>query len=352
MCEEAVKKEIHFFTLDSLRGLAALSVFFFHCELASPHLRNSIFRFGVTGVDLFFMISGFVITLTLRYTNDWWSFLVKRFTKLYPIYWVIVSFTAVLILLKHDDEITPHLLTDYLGNLTMLQRYFGIPNLDEQYWTLEVEILFYVFILVILLCRGSKSIEPIGTVMLIFCIVYDIFLDIKFPIGKYFILINHFPLFYSGIIFFKIRDEGGNAFRYVTLAVCFVSACILFNNGGRSMYYLSFSEYLPSLLIYFIVFALAIKDRMKLLTAKPLLFMGRISYSFYLLHQYVSSQLIIPAVLKYISGSFYVAVCIALVVCICLAFIATIYIEEPSVRWGKAFLKKKYIEGSFKSTAS
>jgi peptidoglycan/LPS O-acetylase OafA/YrhL len=155
------------------------------------------------------------------------------------------------------------------------------------------------------------------------------------------VLINHFPLFYAGIIFFKIRSEGGNMFRYLTLSFSFAAALMLFNNGGRSMYYISTGDYLIVLLIYFVVFVLAISDRLRFLSTTPLLFMGRISYSFYLIHQFISSQVIIPWVQKYIGLSFYVAVAIAFGVCVCLATLTTLHIEEPGVRYGKIFLQRK-----------
>ncbi|HEY3406358.1 MAG TPA: acyltransferase [Ohtaekwangia sp.] len=340
MDQYALKKGIRFEALDSLRGLAAIIVFLFHCALGhSSEIRN-VFRFGVTGVDLFFMISGFVILLTLQRTKDWRSFVVGRFAKLYPVYWVIVSFTALLILINQFNEPLPTLLTDYLGNLTMIQRYFGIQNLDEQYWTLEVELLFYMLMLVILLSRKLKSIEIIGSIFLAFAVIYDLYLQIELhPVMRHFLLINHFPLFFAGIMFYKIRMEGGNIWRYILLGCCFVTACMLFNNGGRSMYYLFFRDYIAVLVTYFIVFALAVYDRIKFITLKPFLFMGRISYSFYLIHQYISVQIIIPRLQQYMN--FYLAVFIALVVCVGLATLTSLYIEEPSVRFGKRWLSKR-----------
>jgi peptidoglycan/LPS O-acetylase OafA/YrhL len=161
MREESIKKETRFVILDSLRGLAAILVFLFHCALGTP-LQNSILRLGATGVDLFFIISGFVILLTLQHTTRGLAFVANRFFKLYPVYWVIVSFTALLILVKDQHGIDTRLFPEYLGNLTMLQRYFGIRNLDEQYWTLEVELIFYALMLIIFLTGRLKSIEKTG----------------------------------------------------------------------------------------------------------------------------------------------------------------------------------------------
>jgi peptidoglycan/LPS O-acetylase OafA/YrhL len=165
---ESVDKKFRVLELDVLRGLAATMVFLFHCSLILPPSERGMFSLGVTGVDLFFMISGFVILLTLRRTNHWKEFVGNRFVRLFPTYWACVSFTAILIFLGHLYLSTQfgNLLTDFLGNLTMFPRYMDIPFLDEQYWTLEVEMLFYIFMLVVYLLRGLKSIEIIGYIVI------------------------------------------------------------------------------------------------------------------------------------------------------------------------------------------
>ncbi|MEK4129105.1 acyltransferase [Solibacillus sp. FSL W8-0474] len=76
--------------LDALRGLAALAVVIFHYttrynELFG-HEKSSYlnFTFGHMGVNLFFMISGFVIFMTLRRINNVKEFAIKRAFRLYP----------------------------------------------------------------------------------------------------------------------------------------------------------------------------------------------------------------------------------------------------------------------------
>ena len=89
--------------LDVLRGLAALSVLCYHYtthykDLFSPSgpvLFN--FAWGNCGVQIFFIISGFVILMTLEKTQRPMDFIVSRFSRLYPCYWaaVILTFIAV-----------------------------------------------------------------------------------------------------------------------------------------------------------------------------------------------------------------------------------------------------------------
>jgi peptidoglycan/LPS O-acetylase OafA/YrhL len=81
--------------LDALRGIAVILVVFMHITIENDQAKD-IFELGVTGVDLFFVISGFVILLTLEKTKSWQDFVISRFSRLYPAYWVSVTTTTVL----------------------------------------------------------------------------------------------------------------------------------------------------------------------------------------------------------------------------------------------------------------
>lgn len=147
--------------LDSIRGVAALSVALFHClwhivliHSAGPVERGvggflSILDLGKFGVVVFFAISGFVIPYSAspRSRRPIVSFLVSRFFRLYPAYWVSVFAGAALL---WHWVIPPALLG---ANLTMFQRFFGIPDVLGVYWTLQIELLFYA-ICAFLLWRG------------------------------------------------------------------------------------------------------------------------------------------------------------------------------------------------------
>ncbi len=157
--------------LDALRGIAAIMVVCFHLGMNYQNESRKIFNVGLTGVDLFFMISGFVILLTLERTKDWKGFIIGRISRLYPAYWFCVSLTALLCLVRsklipefHNSE----LLNQYLVNLSMFQRWFNVPDIDGPYWTLSVELIFYGLMLGIFICGQIKNIERIGAIGLLF----------------------------------------------------------------------------------------------------------------------------------------------------------------------------------------
>lgn len=175
-------------------------VLFFHYFFLQKN-RFSIFRVGVTGVDLFFIISGFVIYLTLENTKLCIDFAVNRFSRLFPTYWVAVTITTLFLLPSFRQTV-------YLKNLTMFQHYLDAPNIDDSYWTMLVELLFYFFMALIFATKQLKNIEKVILIVLIICFLYSldfhdtIFIELKKIISFWFPLINHFPLFFSGILFF------------------------------------------------------------------------------------------------------------------------------------------------------
>jgi peptidoglycan/LPS O-acetylase OafA/YrhL len=148
--------------LDLLRFLAALSVLLFHyTAMRNPGWgtdpwgifpRTSVItRYGYLGVELFFMISGFVILMTAM-GRDTATFVAARITRLFPAYVFAVVLTAVIVTLH---PIVGHRVTlmQVLTNLTMLQDGLGSPRVDDAYWTLWIELRFYVLIAVLCVVR-------------------------------------------------------------------------------------------------------------------------------------------------------------------------------------------------------
>ena len=335
--------------LDALRGIAALFVVLFHFSDGIPSINN-FFKFGVTGVNLFFIISGFVIFLTLNNTSSWQDFVFSRFSRLYPTYWTCISITAILTIINAYVTHKAVWFTglDFIGNITMFQHFFNIPDLDGPYWTLIIEMLFYMCMLVLFYTKTLNKIELIGTIGLIIVTVYDLFVVGHMPklflfLRQFFPLLNHFPLFFAGILFYKIKFEKATFFRLLGIVVCFILACMLYGSGGRVRLYLSLYTYAIILIIYFLLWFAYVYNYLGFIVNKATVYLGNISYSVYLIHQFLGVGIIIPGLMKFAHLAFPISFIIALIITISFASVITFYVEKPAISMLRSWYKKRKI---------
>jgi len=144
------------YEIDLLRITAALAVVVYHYTFSgyARHLihisfpaLSTVTRYGYLGVDMFLTISGFVVLLS-AWGRRPHEFVISRIVRMYPAYWVGVTLTAVIAVLLSRGlfTVTP---TEYLANMTLLNGPARIANIDVVYWTLYVEIRFYVLVFVL-----------------------------------------------------------------------------------------------------------------------------------------------------------------------------------------------------------
>ncbi len=148
--------------LDVLRGVAILLVFGRHLELPRPDgvggaFADAWFRLGWLGVDLFFVLSGFLIggllvsELQRRGRIDIPRFLVRRGLKIYPAYFVFIAYlvlvpVAKMLAMGGDWWGTAYEQWSlYWPNLLFLQNYVG-TNPAGHTWSLAVEEHFYILL--------------------------------------------------------------------------------------------------------------------------------------------------------------------------------------------------------------
>lgn len=333
--------------LDALRGIAALLVVFFHFTMNRTQAALG-FNLGITGVDLFFIISGFVIYMSLNNVSSGSEFVINRFTRLFPTYWTCVTITFVgqifLKLAYNVITIEQISFAQYLPNMTMLQYYLKIPDLDGPYWTMIIELLFYGFMLSLYKVKILKLELFWIFGVLFFCLFYAVFLKTNYfsfyqIIDLYFPLIHHFPLFLAGIIFYKILTADSSNEKiafYIFLFFAFITQILLLQHSNRWQPFISFSQYLIMLSIYFSVFILFVNNKLGFIINPFTLFFGRISFALYLIHQFFSIDIIIPYLLKHTFFGFWIATAIALVSVVFMATLITYYVEIPfGKKWNK-----------------
>ena len=149
--------------LDALRGFAALGVCLFHF---------GFFKFGVAGVDLFFIISGFVIYMSISNSDKIRDFLVSRAIRLFPSYWlsIFIAIISIRFLTNHEIRFSWNFV---IGNLLMLQPIFKAKDLVGAYWTLYVELTFYISMSLIWYFKKLMHIELIILIGLLLMIVIN-----------------------------------------------------------------------------------------------------------------------------------------------------------------------------------
>jgi peptidoglycan/LPS O-acetylase OafA/YrhL len=140
-------RKAYYTGLDLLRFLAACWVMSFHYFLGLSGAL-SWYRYGNLGVPVFFMISGFVISQSVK-NSTLKKFFTGRFIRLFPLFWILCTLTYIFTLLMPNGN--PVHLSEYLVSMTMLGDKFGavfnLPRLvDPAYWSLSVELIFYAAI--------------------------------------------------------------------------------------------------------------------------------------------------------------------------------------------------------------
>lgn len=331
--------------LDALRGVAALMVVLFHLTMVVPSY-NMFLKFGKTGVDLFFILSGFVIFMSLQKVATGKDFIINRVSRLYPTYWTSVIFSFLIIISYSLYKGNPNLKNDFIdfvGNMTMFQFYLGIPDLDLPYWTLLVEMLFYISILFLFQLNILKYINAIGICCCAVVVILTQAYHNVFAVQQllYWIpLLRFIPLFLAGIVFYKIYTGQTGYYGYAIILFCLCCQISFFPYINGLTDYLTQTEYGLVLFTYFTLFTLFINKKLMFIVNGPTLFLGKISYALYLTHQYISLNFIIPFLVSKSHLDFWIiAFFIDLPIVIGIATLITYKIEIPLGKKLKAKLQ-------------
>jgi peptidoglycan/LPS O-acetylase OafA/YrhL len=336
-----------FFELDALRGIATVIVVLCHFMLFREDAQIG-FRLFTNIIDIFFILSGFVIFMTLTKIKSSKDFIINRLARLFPTYWVVVTFTFCLILFHQtfSEDFAHITIYDYLANMTMFQFYIGYADLDGPYWTLIIEMLFYIVMLIIFILKCQKYIHHIGIAassILAFLAYYPMSSANEELFAKSLLnipLLQYIPLFFGGILFYHIfiKDDR-TLLKYAGILFYLVAQIMLFDYSGRAQYFMTHLEYGIMLTVYFGLFVLFINGKLKFIVSKPTVFLGKISYALYLIHQFLTITLLVPYLEESWGINFWIAtIVIALPIAIALAALITYYVEIPVNR----YVRNKY----------
>lgn len=324
--------------LDALRGIAALGVVLFHYMVAFADQYDNTsdifpifryFRYGKHGVELFFIVSGFVIFMSLERTKNSLDFVFGRFSRLYPTYWTAVILSFIIIKLAKLPDLQFEW-KDALINLTMLQQFLEVPPIDGNYWTLVIELCFYI---IMLLLHNMKALKRINTVAIVWLIIISVNLSLeKSQILllnlnlRTFLILDYAHLFIIGMLLYKIfLGKETLIYKYAL-----VIACLLFDLFKYG------SEHTLFVTLFTTIFILVMRGYLTYIKCSSLLFLGTISYSLYLTH--LNLGLVTIKTLEKSGININVCILISLILALFLASTVTFLIEKPTIK----FMKEKY----------
>lgn len=321
--------------LDALRGIAALAVVLFHYLPYYDQLYGhaftpwSVLDYGRYGVHLFFILSGFVIFMTLERTRSAGWFGLARAFRLLPALWagIVLTFLAVHLMGPADRAVS---LGSALMNTTLLHEYLEFPHVDGAYWSLVIEATFYCWIA--LLFYGLKQWQQLRLALWAWVVVSyagvlwwrDIPDALEFLV-KDLLFVKYAPLFVSGMLMFRWHRHGRLAVADVALLAVAVGHALIAYKAPFSLFVIS----------CYGVFALAVAGHLNGLANPPLLWLGRLSYALYLVHQNIGYGVIGWSYQAGLPG--WAGVTFALALALTLAAVIHYAIETPALTWFRKF---------------
>jgi peptidoglycan/LPS O-acetylase OafA/YrhL len=316
--------------IDSLRGIAAIMVVLFHYTTRYNelyrHTTSTIVSvpLGYLGVNLFFMISGFVIFMTLEKTRYSFDFVVSRFSRLYPAYWAAVALTFLLTywLGLPGKQVEPK---TALLNLTMVHSLFGIAHVDGVYWTLEVELLFYAWAWLAFRLRLLPQVHILLATLFVLRFAYFWFetvLHINLPWIAYRLLIlNVIPWFAAGIMVYRLASVAATPRRDIGIIIAGMAVLAVVEGAGMALLLATLSAVLYG----------AASGRLVFLDNRLLVGLGTISYTLYLLHENIGWAVIRQLEQRGFEAN--LAIAVALGLAFLLASLLTYFVEQPAMHW-------------------
>lgn len=269
-----------------LRAFAAIMVVLTH--ISHKLNVNSIdmlewFTIGHYGVDLFFIISGFIMCLTVdKKQITFRSFMTARFIRILPLYWLLTTVALAVFLIE------PSIVNSSGGNTSILTSYFLLPTEDKflirNGWTLSYEFLFYIIFSAFLF---SKNHKVYSSILLLSLVVFNLFVHSDSIIIS-FITSPLLIEFLLGMLAYEIlKRDVLSTFYGGVLVFLSLAFLILLNVFGPLSNFLGRSLYAGfPMFLFFLGFVSLEKFMPKL---ECLYKVGMSSYSLYLLHPFLLS---------------------------------------------------------------
>ncbi|MFA1550858.1 acyltransferase family protein [Actinomadura chokoriensis] len=333
--------------LDLLRFVAAVLVLLHHYvgRIAGWGVENHhnmpvlapITHFGNLGVDLFFLISGFVILMSAwgRGVGD---FAVSRTVRIFPAYWVGVSLALLSFFAVGQTPVEGRSpLVAYLPNLTMLQTGLGVPGMENVYWTLWVELHFYVLV-ALLVCRGITYERCVA--FMVGWVLLAVFAQEADAVPLMQILMTPWaPYFVAGMAFYLIHRFGPNLLLWLIAAGCWALAIDYRQatvNNDLAWPRVWDAAIVGGVTFIFLIMAMVATRQFEMVRWRGFTVLGALTYPLYLVHESIGRGL------YELLGSHlgrWTLLGVSCTAALVVAYLVQRFVEEPLQRWAKPRLK-------------
>lgn len=349
-------------SLTGLRGVAAFMVMLYHFKFSNffPSPINTAINSTYLAVDLFFILSGFVMALTYSHLfqngfniPSYKRFILLRIARIYPIYFITTLLTIILFILFPSNNDFHHPITAFhvTLNMTMTQAWGFSRSYLIPAWSISTEFAAYLvfpFLLHHLLSGSFKKSASIGFALFFSIFILSLIPDSMIFLGKKGDPMNIWneysfgPLmrclleFSIGIICYRIFSAKDIIQKvqhpYVSLITSISILCLLSIKGADFLVIALF----PVLILSLTNAQSAVS---KTLSSWPCYQLGLISYSLYLIHHmtyFIKPQIMDFIHTYHIPHDYLVAIIIQTLISIILAYASYLLIEKP----GRSLLRK------------
>lgn len=347
-----------------LRGVGALSVLVSHYIgifwIAHPEISNLMgvpalknfptipdalkiisdycIVFGQYGVGVFFIVSGLVIPISLK-SASWQDFILRRAMRIYPVYIAGFSFVilSIYLLSKYAGVDFKYSASEIIAHFGVITRGpLGIDRIDGISWTLEVEIYFYLSMLLaarFLLKPGTKEVVA-AAIFISFCSILTM-KSSKYLIG---VQIGSGLMLLLGVVFYKFISNQTSKKEFLitqTIIITLIPVTWFYGSGVTKYTQHWVSGYLLAILTFNACFYF--KDKIKESTV--LSHLSDISYPIYVVHALFGYSIMYYLASK--GFGVYEAITAALIASYTASLALHIFVEKPSMLWIKQSHNKK-----------
>lgn len=307
-----------FLSLDGWRGLSIILVLLGHLFPLGPKLWGMNGAIAATGMSIFFILSGFLILNVLINEKNVTNFLIKRFFRILPISWLVISITFIFI--NSDKKI-------YLSHFLFYANWapMTLTAQTSHFWSLCVEVQFYIGIAFLFLIAGTRIVLALPIISIIITL-YRYLNHAEIDINTFYRIDELLAGCILAIInmnFEKIKEIIGRLSFIYLFPLLILSA----HPAGGVLNY--FRPYIAMLMIGSTLFYE--KSTEQWLKNKFLCYMASVSYAVYIVH----------GGLRYTwlgtgeTGEKYIKRILLLIVVILLAHLSTFYYEKYWINLGK-----------------